>query len=87
MFMKLIPHKQSAATRDWIRREGAEQHARYLKISRYINQTLAPKRNKWIKAFLQRIQTRGFSVHYDQLRQVKRDELPKEPRRKHRFVY
>jgi len=85
--MKLVPHKQSTAARDWIRQEGAEQHARYLKIAKYINQTLAPARNKWIKAFLQRIQTRGYSVHADQLRQVKPGELPKEPRRKHRFVF
>ena len=85
--MKLIPHKQSAAARTWIRQEAAEQHTRYLKISKYINETLAPTRNKWIKAFLGRLQTRGYSVHYDQLRKITPAELPKEPRRKHRFVF
>ena len=49
--------------------------------------TLAPTRNKWIKSFLERIQTRGYSVHFDQMRKIPRAELPKEPRRKHRFVY
>jgi hypothetical protein len=85
--MKLIPHKQSAAARNWIRLEAAEQHTRYLRISKYINETLAPARNKWIKAFLARIQTRGYSVDYDQLRKIAAAELPKEPRRKHRFVF
>ena len=85
--MKLIPHKQSAAASTWIRQEAAEQHTRYLKIARYINETLAPTRNKWIKSFLGRLQTRGYSVHYDQLRKITPAELPKEPRRKHRFVF
>ena len=85
--MKLVPHKQSPAVREWIRREAGEQHTRYLRISKYINETLAPKRNKWIKGFLERIQTRGFSVHFDQMRKIPDEEMPKEPRRKHRFVF
>jgi hypothetical protein len=85
--MKLIPHKQSAAVRAWIRDEGGEQHQRYLRISKYINETLAPARDKWIRGFLDRIQTRGYSVHFDQMRKITPAELPKEPRRKHRFVY
>ena len=85
--MKLIPHKQSGAARNWIRQEAAEQHTRYLKISKYINETMAPARNKRIEAFLGRLQTRGYSVHYDQLRKLTPAELPKEPRRKHRFVF
>lgn len=85
--MKLIPYKRSAAAKTWIKDEAATQHARYLQLSKYINETLAPARNKWIKAFLERIQTRGYSVHYDQMRKITRAELPKEPRRKHRFVY
>lgn len=85
--MKLIPYKRTAAAQAWLKQETAEQQKRYRRIARYINETLAPKRKKWIKAFLERIQTRGYSVHYDQLRQISRAELPKEPRRKHRFVY
>jgi hypothetical protein len=85
--MKLIPHKQGAAARTWIRQEAAEQHARYVKIAKYINETMAPARNKRFKAFLERIQTRGYSVDRDQLRKITPAELPKEPRRKHRFVF
>lgn len=85
--MKLIPHQPSAAAKAWIKAEAAAQNKRYLEISKYINETLAPKRNQWIKGFLERIQTRGYSVHYDQLRKIARAELPKEPKRKHRFVF
>jgi len=85
--MKLIPHKKSAAVQAWLKQETAEQHKRYRRIAKYINETLAPTRRKWIKAFLERIQTRGYSVHYDQLRKISRAELPKEPRRKHKFVF
>lgn len=85
--MKLVPHKKSAAVKTWIDAEAAEQQKRYRRISKYINETLAPQREKWIRGFLERIQTRGYSVHYDQLRKITPAELPKEPRRKHRFVY
>jgi hypothetical protein len=87
MSTKLIPYKKSPAALAWIKAESGQQQGRYRKIAKYINQTLAPKRNTWIRAFLKRIQTRGFSVHYDQLRRISRAELPKEPRRKHRFVF
>jgi len=85
--MKLIPHEPSAAAKAWIKAEATAQNKRYLEISKYINETLTPKRNQWIKGFLERLQTRGYSVHYDQLRKISRAELPKEPKRKHRFVY
>jgi hypothetical protein len=85
--MKLIPHKKSPAVQAWLKEETAEQQKRYRRIAKYINETLTPKRNQWIKGFLERIQTRGYSVHYDQLRKITPGELPKEPRRKHRFVF
>lgn len=85
--MKYIQHDRSATAKAWIKAESAAQHERYVKISTYINETLAPQRTKWIKGFLERIQTRGYSVHFDQMRKIAPDELPKEPRRKHRFVY
>jgi ppGpp synthetase/RelA/SpoT-type nucleotidyltranferase len=85
--MKLIPHKKSPAVLAWLKTETSEQQRRYRQIEKYINVTLTPQRNKWIAGFLERIQTRGYSVHYDQLRKITRAELPKEPRRKHRFVY
>jgi len=85
--MKLIPYRKSAAAQAWLKQETADQQKRYRRIAKYINETMAPARNKQIKAFLERIQTRGFSVHWDQMRQIPRSELPKEPRRKHRFVF
>ena len=85
--MKLVPHKQSAAVKSWLREESGEQHKRYLKISKYINVTLAPQRAKWYKAFLERIQTRGYSVTFDQMRKIPKSEIPKEPKRKHRVVF
>lgn len=87
MSTKLIPYHKSPAALAWIKAEAAAQHKRYRAIAKYINETLAPTRRKWIREFLQRIQTRGFSAHYDQLRRIPRAELPKEPRRKHRFVF
>ncbi|MCK6372381.1 MAG: hypothetical protein L6Q83_13855 [Gammaproteobacteria bacterium] len=85
--MKLIPYQKTAAARKWLREESAEQQKRYRRIARYVNETMAADRRKAIDAFLERIQTRGYSVHFDQLRQIPPAEIPKEPRRKHRFVY
>jgi hypothetical protein len=87
MTTKLIPHQKSPAAVAWIKSESAAQHKRYRTISKYINEMLAPTRNKWLREFIDRIGTRGFSVHYDQLRPIPKAELPKEPRRKHRFVF
>ena len=87
MSTKLIPHQKTPAALAWIKAETAEQQKRYRAISKYINETLAPTRNKWLRAFIERIHTRGFSVHFDQLRQIPKSELPREPRRKHRFVF
>jgi hypothetical protein len=85
--MKLIPHKKSAAAKTWIRDEAAAQQQRYLQISKYINETLAPARNKWIRAFLERIQTRGYNVHFNMLRKIKPEEIPKRPKRKFKVVF
>ena len=84
---KYIEHKRSKVVRDWVKRELAEQKERYREISKRINDDLAPKREKWYAEFLNRIQTRGFSVHYNQLRKIPDEELPKKPRRKHKAVY
>ncbi len=85
--MKLIPHKKSPAVNRWLRAESSEQKLRYKQISQLMNETLAPKRARRYAAFLERIQARGFSVTFDQLRQIRPEELPREPRRKHRVVF
>ena len=48
---------------------------------------LEPKRNKWVADFLERIQTRGTHIHYDQMRKVRPEEIPTKPKRKFRVVF
>jgi hypothetical protein len=85
--MKLVPHQKTPAARRWIRAEAALQRKRYQEISHYINVTLAPKRARWYREFLERIQTRGYSVHFDQMRKIPPAELPQEPKRRDRVVW
>lgn len=84
--MKSIPHKRSRETEAWLRKEEVEQRRRYRKIVAE-QDALTPKRDKWIAQFLQRIQTRGFHVHYDQMRKVRPEEIPVKPKRKFRVVF
>jgi len=71
----------------WLRAEAGEQKLRYKHIAQRMNITDAPRRARRYAAFLERIQTRGFSVSFDQMRQIGPAELPREPRRKHRVVF
>jgi hypothetical protein len=84
--MKLIPHKRSREVEAWIKRELNEQKSRYRKIVRQ-QDALTPKRDKWIADFLHRIQTRGFNVHSDQLRKIRPEEIPTQPKRKFKVVF
>lgn len=84
--MKAIPHKRGREVESWLRREEVEQRKRYRKIVAE-QEALTPKRDKWIAQFLQRIQTRGFHVHYDQMRKVRPEEIPVKPKRKFRVVF
>jgi hypothetical protein len=84
--MKSIPHKRSRETEAWLRKEEVEQRRRYRKIVAE-QDALTPKRDKWIAQFLHRIQTRGFHVHYDQMRKVRPEEIPSKPKRKFRVVF
>lgn len=85
--MKLIPHKKSPAVSRWLRAEAGEQKQRYQRIAHRMNVVDAPKRARRYAAFLERIQVRGFSVNFDQMRLIPPAELPREPRRKHRVVF
>lgn len=87
MTTTLIPNKRSPVATAWLKREVAEQNARYRQISKRMNEELAPKRAQRYTEFLERIQTRGYSVHYDQLRKIEPHELPKKPRGKDRVVW
>lgn len=84
--MKSIPHKRSREVEAWLRREISEQKARYRKIVAG-QDALAPKRDKWVAEFLQRIQTRGFHVHFSTMRKVRPEEIPVKPKRKFRVVF
>jgi len=84
--MKWIPHERSRETQAWLRREIAEQKRRYGKVVRE-QEALSPQRDRWIAAFLERIQTRGFHVHFNQLRKIRPEEIPVKPKRKFRVVF
>ena len=84
--MKLIRHKRSREAERWLKQEIREQKTRYRKIVAE-QDALAPKREKWIAAFLDRIQTRGFNVHADMLRKISAEEIPQKPKRKFKVVF
>ena len=84
--MKLIPNKRGREAEAWLRNEILEQTKRYRKIVRE-QDALTPKRDRWIADFLQRIQTRGVHVHFDQMRKVRPEEIPSKPKRKFQVVF
>jgi hypothetical protein len=84
--MKFIEHKRSREVEAWLRKELVEQKRRYGKIVKE-QEALTPKRDKWIADFLQRIQTRGVHVHFDQMRKVRPEEIPTKPKRKFKVVF
>jgi hypothetical protein len=84
--MKSIEHKRSREVEAWIRNELAEQKKRYATIVAE-QEALSPKRDKWVAEFLERIQTRGTHVHYDQMRKVRPEEIPVKPKRKFKVVF
>lgn len=84
--MKSIRHTRSPEAQRWLRAEIADQKKRYRKILAE-QDALAPKREKWVAAFLQRIQTKGFNVHADIRRVIAPEEIPAKPRRKFRVIF
>lgn len=84
--MQKIPHKRSREVEAWLKKELADQNKRYRAIVRE-QDALTPKREKWIADFLQRIQTRGVHVHFDQMRKVRPEEIPVRPKRKFKVVF
>jgi hypothetical protein len=52
-----------------------------------MNVTIAPERDGWIAAFLERIQSRGFFIHSDMKRKIKPEEIPTRPKRKFKVVF
>ena len=84
--MKFIPTRRSREAERWLKQEIRDQKLRYRRIVAE-QEALAPKRNRWIDAFLERIQTRGFNVHSSTLRRIPKEEIPRKPRRKFKVVF
>jgi len=83
----LIKHARSREAQAWLKKEIVEQKARYRNIEHDMNVTIARQRDKWIAEFLQRIQTRGYNVHFSMLRKIKPEEIPKRPKRRFKVVF
>ena len=83
---RLIDYEKSAEAEQWIRDESAEQEKRYDEIVREMDE-LGPERDVWVENFFERIQTRGFNVHFDNRRAIPADELPTRPSRKFKVVF
>jgi hypothetical protein len=83
---RLIDYEKSDAAKEWIRDEGAEQEARYRQIVKEMDD-LSEERDVWVEKFFERIQTRGFNVHYDNRRAIPAEELPKRPDRPFKVVF
>ena len=83
----LIQHERSKEARAWLKKEIAEQQARFRKIEREMNVVIAKQRDRWIDGFLERIQNRGYNVHFSTIRKIKPEEIPKRPKRKFKVVF
>ena len=84
--VKFIRNKRTREGERWLKQEVAAQKVRYRKIVAE-QEALAPKRDRWVAEFLERIQTRGFNVHSSQLRKIPADEIPQRPKRKFKVVF
>jgi hypothetical protein len=81
------PKPRGSDVERWLQEEIEEQEGRYRAIEQAMNVELAPQREIWVGEFLGRIQTRGTNVHYDQLRVVKPNEVPRKPNRPFKVVF
>ena len=52
-----------------------------------MNVAIAKTRERWYDEFLERIQTRGYHVHFNMQRRIKPEEIPKRPKGKSKVVY
>lgn len=78
---------RTAEAQAWLEQEIAEQKKRYAKIEREMNIELADQREQWYREFEERLQTRGFNWHADNLRVIKPEEIYPKPDREHKVVY
>lgn len=72
----------------WMQEEVAEQKKRYAKIAHEMNVELAEQREQWYREFEERIQTRGFNWHADNLIKIAPEQIyPKPKDREHKVVH
>jgi hypothetical protein len=83
----LIKHTRSREAQRWLKEEIAEQKTRFRAIEHEMNVTIARQRDQWIAAFLERIQTRGYNVHFNMLRKIRPEQIPKRPKRRFKVVF
>ncbi len=84
--MKFIKNARSRDAERWLKQEIAAQKKRYKAIVAE-QDALAPKRDRWVAEFLQRIQVRGWHFHLDQMRKIRPEEIPSKPKRKFKVVF
>ncbi len=77
---------RSKDTDAWFKENVAEQKKRYAAIVQE-QDGLSAQREKWVEAFLQIIQTKGFNVNGDTRRVIKPSEIAKKPKGKHQVVF
>jgi len=80
-----IRSNRNRDTARWLRIESAEQQRRHRGIVA-AQEALAPRRQRWIARFLERIEARGGHVDGAELRKIHPDEVPAQPRRTLRVV-
>lgn len=87
--MDRVQHQAPPLTSEqqkWIDDHVAEQALRHEKIVADM-EALSEQRDRWIDAFLRRIQTRGFNCNCDMLRIIKKEEIPQKPKRRFKVVF
>ena len=80
MFDSEINIKKTKEQLSWIKKEINIQNKLYLKISKHMD-SINPKREKWYREFLERIQTRGFNVDGDTKVKISPSQIPVKPKR------
>lgn len=79
--------QRSAEAEQWMDTEIAEQKKRHAQIEQEMNVELTDQREQWYREFEERLQTRGFNWHADNLRVIKPSEIYPKPDREHKVVY
>jgi hypothetical protein len=88
MAKPFIKHTVPAATKAWLKKEGAAQKQLHKAIQKAMNVEYAAERAKNYEAFFERIKTRGFNVHFTERRQITDAEIPTKPQnRKDKVVW